>query len=319
MLKNPITVPLPADLPTDWTYDQTVAPTGEEAGMEERYGYNYLMAQVNAAQTAVRQLGEYLDQLELKASDLTGTLPLTKGGTGADSASAARKNLGLDKVDNTADKDKSVKRATTASSAESVNWSNVSGKPSTYPPSSHSHSWDSVTGKPSTFTPSSHTHSWDSVTSKPSTFTPTSHNHDERYYTESEMNTKLAGKSDTSHNHDSRYYTKAQVDDLMGGVRYPNGKLVFTGVGTMTENVLGEWSTVTVPSTVSYVKIADVDIIRGGTGHIEFDFRPYNISSTTTARGTATFSSSGTVSFNLRCDYTSATGGSVTVYGYQYV
>lgn len=29
-----------------------------------------------------------------------------------------------------------------------------------------------------------------------------SHNHDSRYYTEAEMNTKLAGKSDTSHNHE---------------------------------------------------------------------------------------------------------------------
>ena len=32
------------------------------------------------------------------------------------------------------------------------------------------------------------------------------HNHDDRYYTESEIDTKLSGKSDTGHNHDDRYF-----------------------------------------------------------------------------------------------------------------
>ena len=38
------------------------------------------------------------------------------------------------------------------------------------------------------------------------------HTHDDRYYTESEINTKLSGKSDTSHTHDDRYYTESEVD-----------------------------------------------------------------------------------------------------------
>ena len=42
-----------------------------------------------------------------------------------------------------------------------------------------------------------------------------SHNHDDRYYTESEMDTFLAGKSDTTHNHDTRYYTETELNALL--------------------------------------------------------------------------------------------------------
>nr|WP_278659408.1 hypothetical protein [Ruthenibacterium lactatiformans] len=42
---------------------------------------------------------------------------------------------------------------------------------------------------------------WDGVTSKPSTFAPSAHNHDDRYYTETETDTKLAGKANSSHTH----------------------------------------------------------------------------------------------------------------------
>ena len=53
-------------------------------------------------------------------------------------------------------------------------------------------SWDAITGKPSTF-PST----WDEVSGKPSTFPPSAHNHDDRYYTETEIDTKLGAKQDS--------------------------------------------------------------------------------------------------------------------------
>lgn len=53
ILKN---IPLPADLPENWTSQQTVAPTGAEVGMDKQYGYNYLMMQVNNAQKALKAL-----------------------------------------------------------------------------------------------------------------------------------------------------------------------------------------------------------------------------------------------------------------------
>lgn len=55
ILKN---IPLPADLPENWTSGQTVAPTGAEVGMDEQHGYNYLMKQVNNAQKAATALND---------------------------------------------------------------------------------------------------------------------------------------------------------------------------------------------------------------------------------------------------------------------
>ena len=35
MADNPITTPLPADLPEQWTYGQTVGPNGTDVGLTE--------------------------------------------------------------------------------------------------------------------------------------------------------------------------------------------------------------------------------------------------------------------------------------------
>lgn len=50
---------------------------------------------------------------------------------------------------------------------------------------------------------------WSGVTGKPGTFTPSSHTHDDRYYTESEIDSKLSGKANSSHTH-----TKSQITDF---------------------------------------------------------------------------------------------------------
>lgn len=56
-----------------------------------------------------------------------------------------KSEVGLGNVDNTADKDKSVKYATSAGAASSVDWSGVKNKPGTYPPSTHNHNIESLT------------------------------------------------------------------------------------------------------------------------------------------------------------------------------
>ena len=42
---------------------------------------------------------------------------------------------------------------------------------------------------------------WSGITGKPDTFPPSTHNHDDRYYTETETDDKLAGKANSSHTH----------------------------------------------------------------------------------------------------------------------
>jgi hypothetical protein len=46
---------------------------------------------------------------------------------------------------------------------------------------------------------------WAGITGKPSTFPPETHNHDDLYYTESEVDTALAGKASATHDHDADY------------------------------------------------------------------------------------------------------------------
>ena len=94
--------------------------------------------------------------------------------------------------------------ATTAASAAAVAWTNVSGRPSSLPASDVS-AWAKASTKPS--------YTYTEVGAAAA-----SHTHDDRYYTETEMNTKLAGKSDTGHTH-SNYLTgitKSQVTTALG-------------------------------------------------------------------------------------------------------
>ena len=67
-------------------------------------------------------------------------------------------DVGLGNVDNTADSEKSVKYATSAGSAGSVAWSNVSGRPSSMP-ASDVYSWAKASSKPS--------YSWSEISGKP--------------------------------------------------------------------------------------------------------------------------------------------------------
>ena len=77
------------------------------------------------------------------------------------------------------------------------------------------------------------TFKWISQTEVPS------HTHDDRYYTESEVDTKLSGKAASSHTHDDRYYTETEVNTLLNQKAASNhshsnyqDKVLSNGTGT---------------------------------------------------------------------------------------
>lgn len=170
--------------------------------------------------------------------------------------SYTKAEVGLGKVDNTADADKTVKRATTAGTADSANsvaWENVKDKPTTFPVEAHNHDdryyteaeinsklsgkvdnteaganglinkLSTADGVPNDATVFISQHNdgktasyyrrpistlWTYIKSKADgvyqpkgSYAASGHTHDDRYYTESEMNTKLSGKSNTDHTH----------------------------------------------------------------------------------------------------------------------
>lgn len=84
-------IPLPADLPENWTSGQIIAPTGEEAGLDKQHGYNYLMKQVNNAQKAAKALNE--GKLSLSGGTMTGPLILPGGSALGIEDNAATHNM----------------------------------------------------------------------------------------------------------------------------------------------------------------------------------------------------------------------------------
>ena len=90
-----------------------------------------------------------------------------------------------------------VNYANSAGSANAVAWNNVSGKPSSYTPGSHTHTKAQITDLSSASVNyansagSANAVAWGNVSGKPSSYTPSSHTHDDRYYTESEVNSLL--------------------------------------------------------------------------------------------------------------------------------
>lgn len=102
---------------------------------------------------------------------------------------------------------------------------------------------------------------WSDLTNKPASFPPDLHNHDDRYYTESEVDTLLAnldtgGGGGTeltdysqvaglpgyptafpseAHNHDDRYYTESEVDDMLSAM--PSTAMIYyNGSSWIDEN-----------------------------------------------------------------------------------
>lgn len=82
--------------------------------------------------------------------------------------------------------------------------------------------WNNLQGKPSSFVPSAHTHddryfTETEMNSKLAAYAQTGHTHDDRYFTETEINSKLSGYTQTGHTHDGRYFTESEINNLLSG------------------------------------------------------------------------------------------------------
>ena len=143
-----------------------------------------------------------------------------------------------------------------ASCNKNWNWSGQSGQPTwlwgsndgtnmyVYNPSNFSVNYANSAGSVA----------WNNVSGKPSSYTPSSHTHDDRYYTESEVNSLLGGKSDTSHTH-SNYLTgitKAMVTNALGYTPPTSDTNTTYSAGT---NLSLSGTTFNVSSTPSFTSI----------------------------------------------------------------
>ena len=86
-----------------------------------------------------------------------------------------------------------------------------------------------------------------------------SHTHDDRYYTETEIDTKLASKSDTTHKHDSAYDAKGSADDALSSAKeYTDAKTSGLASTATVENAISTHSTSTSAHNDIRVLITDL-------------------------------------------------------------
>jgi hypothetical protein len=153
-----------------------------------------------------------VDKQKASASDLYGTLAVSKGGTGATDVSAARTNL------------------------EVYSKSEVDNKLSGMPVSGHTHddryyTESEVDDKLAKKANTSHTHTASDVGAA-----PTSHTHDDRYYTESEIDKMLSGMPVSGHTHDDRYYTETEIDSKLSNKANANHTHTASDLGAAPTN-----------------------------------------------------------------------------------
>lgn len=116
---------------------------------------------------------------------------------------------------------------------------------------------------------------WSGVTGKPSSYPPASHNHDERYYTETEMNSKLAEKAEKVHTHVKSEVGLGNVDntaDANKSVKYAT----FAGSSTTSGAISSSGTLDTVAKLDAFieggkVKYALMSALDGLNGMIKND------------------------------------------------
>lgn len=131
--------------------------TSDITGLDTALSSKATSAQGSKADTAVQSVKigttEYKSGTTVTLPSYPTSLPASDVSAWAKASSKpsySKSEVGLGNVDNTADSAKSVKYATSAGSANSVTWANLSEKPSTFTPSSHTHTIANITNLQST-------------------------------------------------------------------------------------------------------------------------------------------------------------------------
>ena len=155
-----------------------------------------------------------------------------------------KSEVGLGNVDNTADANKSVKYAVSAGSASKATTTTGVANSGTATSDVARHVWFSddttetkrVSNDDFKYNPSGNlltanitgnaatasSIAWGNVSGKPTTYAPSAHTHDDRYYTESEVNSKLAGKAASSHKHTAADITSVNASAITGTIPAAN-------------------------------------------------------------------------------------------------
>lgn len=139
-----------------------------------------------------------------------------------------------------------------------------------------------------------------------SAFAAAVHTHDDRYYTESEVTSFLAGKADTSHTHSASDVTSGTLPIARGGTGVTgtptNGQLLIGNGSGYTLNTISAGANVTITNTSGGITIAAATT--GGSTLADGDY------------GDVTVSSSGTIiTIDSGVVETSNLGGDITTAG----
>lgn len=135
---------------------------------------------------------------------------------------------------------------------------------------------------------------WSGVSGKPSTYTPSSHTHDDRYYTESEVDSKLNGKASSSHTH-----TKSQITDFPSSMKNPN---------SLTISLNGASQGAYDGSAAKSINVTPSSIGAAASSH------SHNYAGSSSAGGNATWANGATYSQYTFCDKQTVTSGSGSAY-----
>lgn len=119
---------------------------------------------------------------------------------------------------------------------------------------------------------------WANVTGKPSTYAPASHTHDDRYYTETEINTKLNDKANSTHTH-----TKSQITDFPASLKNPTALTIQTN-GTTAATYDGS-AAKTVNITKGNIGLGNVDNTADANKSVKYATSAGSADSATTSNG----------------------------------